>query len=91
MLLPIHLADERPILYATASDFCRAFSEELHGLYLLSFLLTADNDKAEECFVNAIGECGDGIGLHGVGFFMGPAHDSQARNPVDQACRRAPR
>jgi hypothetical protein len=63
MLLPIHLADERPIPYATASDFCRAFTEELHSLYLLSFLLTADNDKAEECFVNAIGECGDGIGV----------------------------
>jgi hypothetical protein len=63
MLLPIHLAEERPILYARASDFCRAFTEELHRLYLLSLLLTADNDKAEECFVNAIGECGDGIGV----------------------------
>ena len=73
MLLPIHLAEERPIPYATASDFCRAFTEELHSLYLLSLLLTADNDKAEECFVNAMGECGDGSGsswsglLHGLG------------------------
>ena len=71
MLLPIHLAEERPIPYATASDFCRAFTEELHSLYLLSLLLTADNDKAEECFVNAMGECGDGIGVFmECGFFM---------------------
>jgi hypothetical protein len=63
MLQPIHLADERPIPYATAGDFCRAFTEELHSLYLLSLLLTADYDKAEQCFVNAIGECGDGIGV----------------------------
>jgi hypothetical protein len=63
MLQPIHLADERPIPYATAGDFCRAFTEELHSLYLLSLLLTADNDKAEQCFVNGIGECGDGIGV----------------------------
>jgi hypothetical protein len=63
MLQPIHLADERPLLYATASDFCRAFTEELYSLYLLSLLLTADNDEAEKCFVNAIGECGDGIGV----------------------------
>jgi hypothetical protein len=39
MLLPIHLAEERHIPYATASDFCRAFTEELHSLYLLSLLL----------------------------------------------------
>jgi len=63
MLLPIHLADERPIPYATAIDFCRTFTEDLHSLYLLSLLLTASNDKAEECFVNAIGECEDGIGV----------------------------
>ena len=63
MLLPIHLADERPIPYATAGDFCRALTEELHSLFLLSLLLTADNDKAEQCFVNAIGECGDGFGV----------------------------
>ena len=28
----------------------------MSGLYLLSFLLTGDRDKAEECFVAAIGE-----------------------------------
>jgi hypothetical protein len=61
MLQPIHLADERPIPYATAIDFSRTFTEELHSLYLLSLLLTADHDKAEECFVSAMGDCGDGL------------------------------
>jgi hypothetical protein len=63
MLQPIHLADQRPIPYATAIDFCRTFTEELQSLYLLSLLLTADNDKAEECLVSAMGECGDGAGV----------------------------
>ena len=41
----------------------RAFNEEMHSLYLLSFLLTADHDKAEQCLVSAMGECVEGIGV----------------------------
>lgn len=63
MLQPIYLTGERVIPYATAFDFCRTFTEELHRLYLLSLLLTADHDKAEKCVVSALGECGDGIGV----------------------------
>src|ERR1700723_2180678 len=63
MLQTIHLANQRPIPYATAIDFCRTFTEELHSLYLLSLLLTADHDKAEECLVSTMGECGDGSGV----------------------------
>jgi hypothetical protein len=63
ILQPTHLVDERPISYATSIDFCRTFIEELHSLYLLSLLLTADNDKAEKCFVSAMDECGEGIGV----------------------------
>jgi hypothetical protein len=63
MLQPTHFADERPISYATSIDFCRALTEELHSLYLLSLLLTADNDKAEQCVVRAIGECGEDRGV----------------------------
>jgi hypothetical protein len=37
--------------------------EEMQSLYLLSFLLTADHDKAEQCLVSAIGECAEGIGV----------------------------
>jgi DNA-directed RNA polymerase specialized sigma24 family protein len=43
--------------YAVASDFCRIFAEEMNGLYQLSFLLTADPGKAEQCFVSGLGDC----------------------------------
>jgi DNA-directed RNA polymerase specialized sigma24 family protein len=42
--------------YATAADFERIFTQEMNALYLLSFLLTGDREKAEECFVSGIGE-----------------------------------
>jgi hypothetical protein len=37
--------------------------EEMQSLYLLSFLLTADHDKAKQCLVSAIGECAEEIGV----------------------------
>src|SRR3954468_19784023 len=37
--------------YATMSDFCRLFMDEMSTLYQLSFLLTGDHEKAEKCFV----------------------------------------
>lgn len=37
--------------YATRSDFCRIYLEQVNSLYLLSLLLTADPQKAEKCFV----------------------------------------
>ena len=37
--------------YATRSDFCRLYLEQVNSLYLLSLLLTADPQKAEKCFV----------------------------------------
>jgi DNA-directed RNA polymerase specialized sigma24 family protein len=43
--------------YATGSDFCRIFAEDMKNLYLLSLLLTADAEKAEECFVSGFGDC----------------------------------
>jgi len=42
--------------YATAADFEQIFTREMSALYLLSFLLTGGREKAEECFVNGIGE-----------------------------------
>lgn len=42
--------------YATAADFDQIFTQEMSALYLLSFLLTGDREKAEECFVSGIGE-----------------------------------
>jgi DNA-directed RNA polymerase specialized sigma24 family protein len=37
--------------YANVGDFCRLFAEHVDDLYQLSFLLTADHQKAKECFV----------------------------------------
>src|SRR5260370_13287886 len=42
--------------YATAADFQQIFTEDVNSLYLLSLLLTGDPEKAEECFVEGIGE-----------------------------------
>ena len=43
--------------YATREDFRRIFDEDLKGLYQLSFLLTGDHRKAEQCFVGGIEDC----------------------------------
>jgi hypothetical protein len=63
MLQPMHFVEERATPYPTATDFLRTFNEEMHSLYLLSFLLTADHDRAEQCLVSAMGECVDGTGI----------------------------
>jgi hypothetical protein len=63
MLEQMHFVDERPASYATAADFCKTFTEEMHSLYLLSLLLTADHDKAEQSFISAMEECVDGTGV----------------------------
>jgi hypothetical protein len=55
MLEPMHIFDER----ATTN----ALTEEMHSLYLFSFLLTADNDAAEQCYVCGLGECVEGISV----------------------------
>jgi hypothetical protein len=62
MLAQLQSVDEGAIQYATAADFCEIFTEEMHSLYLLAFLLTADKDKAERCFIGGLGECVEGIG-----------------------------
>jgi DNA-directed RNA polymerase specialized sigma24 family protein len=42
--------------YATPADFKQVFTENVNSLYLLSLLLTGSPDKAEQCFVEGIGE-----------------------------------
>jgi hypothetical protein len=63
MLHPLDFVDEKATPYSTVTDFFTTFNEEMHSLYLLSFLLTADPDKAEQCLVSAMGECVEGIGV----------------------------
>jgi hypothetical protein len=61
MLAQPQSASERVIPHPTVTDFCGIFTEDMHSLYLLSFVLTADHDKAEQCFVSGLGECVEGI------------------------------
>jgi hypothetical protein len=63
MLEPIYIADVRATPYIGGVNFCQTFTEEMPSLYLLAFLLTADNDKAEKCFISAMEECIEGIGV----------------------------
>jgi DNA-directed RNA polymerase specialized sigma24 family protein len=46
--------------YATSEDFRQLFIEDAHILYLLSFLLTANHEMAERCFVAGLDDCADG-------------------------------
>ena len=50
----------RSMPYASSADFCRVFNQDLNSLYLLSFLLTADRKKAEQCFVSGLEDAADG-------------------------------
>jgi hypothetical protein len=63
MLQTMNFVDERATSYPTVTDFLKSFNDEMHSLYLLAFLLTADHDKAEQCLVSAMGECVEGIGV----------------------------
>ena len=63
MLQPMHFVEDGAKPYPTVTDFLKTFNEEMHSLYLLSFLLTADHDKAEQCLVSAMGECMEEVGV----------------------------
>jgi len=52
MLEVKHITRSTP--YASTDDFRRIFDEDMNGLYLLSLLLTADCEKAEQCFVSGL-------------------------------------
>ena len=43
--------------YARSGEFCRVFAENMDSMHLLSFLLTADLAKAEECLVSGLEDC----------------------------------
>ncbi len=49
--------------YATSEDFCRLFGNNLKRFYLLSFLLTADPEKAEQCVVSSLDDCVNGFSV----------------------------
>jgi DNA-directed RNA polymerase specialized sigma24 family protein len=49
-----------PLPYASSGDFHRIFNEEKDNLYQLSFLLTADHEKAQQCFVSGLEDAAKG-------------------------------
>jgi DNA-directed RNA polymerase specialized sigma24 family protein len=50
----------RPTPYASSADFRQVFDEDMKALYLLSFLLSADREKAEQCFVSGLEDAVNG-------------------------------
>src|ERR1700728_4166522 len=46
--------------YASSDDFRRVFDDDMNTLFLLSFLLTADREKAEQCFVSGLEDAVEG-------------------------------
>jgi DNA-directed RNA polymerase specialized sigma24 family protein len=51
------ISTEKAQTYATSTDFCRVFAENMDSMHLLSLLLTADHTEAEECFVSGVEDC----------------------------------
>jgi hypothetical protein len=82
MLAQPQIVDGGVTPYVAAADFGEVFTEEMHSLYLLSFLLTADKDRAEQCFIGALGEC-----LEGMGAFLEWARLWARRAIIRQAIR----
>jgi hypothetical protein len=50
----------KPTPYASSDDFRQVFDQDMNSLYLLSFLLTADREKAEQCFVSGLEDAVEG-------------------------------
>ena len=46
--------------HAAPDELCKTFHDHVNYLYTLSLLLTADHDKAEQCFVGGLEDCLEG-------------------------------
>jgi hypothetical protein len=68
--------------YAVPEDFCRIFAEDQSALYLLSLVLTADPEKAEQCFVAGLDDS-----IHGNPVFKEWARSWSKRMIVKNAIR----
>ena len=55
-----HAGRQRGEEYATSCDFATLFHNHVDELYTLSLLLTADQHKAEHCFVAGLEDCMNG-------------------------------
>jgi hypothetical protein len=82
LTLTSDVSTRRSTAYATAADFCGIFAQDMKGLYLLSFLLTADRKKAEECFAAALGDSAKSNRI-----FRDFAHSWSRRTMIQNAIR----
>jgi hypothetical protein len=68
--------------YSNSGDFRRIFSEEIDSLYVLSLLLTADPEKAEQCLVSGLEDS-----VNGKPVFKECAHSWARRATIQNAVR----
>jgi hypothetical protein len=68
--------------YASCADFCQVFAEDMNSLYLLAFLLVANHEKAERCFVSGLQDV-----LRGNPVFKAWAHSWARRAVILNAMR----
>jgi DNA-directed RNA polymerase specialized sigma24 family protein len=71
-----------PAPYASSDDFRRVFHEETDSLYRLAFLLTADREKAQQCFVSGLEDS-----VNGSAVFKDWAHLWARRTIIQNAVR----
>ena len=71
-----------PAPYASSDDFRRIVYEENESLHRLSFLLAADREKAEQCFVSGLEES-----VNGSPVFKEWAHSWARRTIIQNAVR----
>jgi len=50
--------------YAMSEDFYKVFTEDVEGLYLLSYMLMGDHEKAERCFVGGLEDSVNGNSVY---------------------------
>jgi DNA-directed RNA polymerase specialized sigma24 family protein len=72
----------RPTPYASSDDFRQVFDEHMNSLYQLAFLLTADQKKAEQCFVSGLEDA-----VEGSPVFRQWAHSWARRAVIQNAVR----
>jgi hypothetical protein len=77
----ISVGGARPT-YTIPQDFCRIFAEDQTALYLLSLVLTADSEKAEQCFVAGLEDS-----IHGNPVFKEWARSWSKRTIIKNAIR----
>jgi hypothetical protein len=82
LLRKTRLRESQPHQHATNEEFCRLFTKELKGLYLLSLLLTADSKLAEECVLRSLDDC-----MNGVAVAVDWAHSWAKRAVIKNAIR----